>query len=216
MSGLRHAVWQQVYGQERRRCRENHRIPPQRVQPGGGLVKQHQLRPRHDGPRQRETLLHAAGKLAGIAVLVRLQLDLLQRLHTAFADFFVGQIRRLLQRQRHIFQRGQRVKQCIALKQETAAPAEIGPRRGIPHGERPAIKVDAPGIRLNNIGKALQQHGFARTAASQYAHQAAAWHIEARAIQHGVLAEALGQVLNAQQGLVGISTHDQTRKEVMT
>ncbi len=71
---------------------------------------------------------HDAGELAWVAVGVGVEFELAQSFQAAREDLGGAEISGLLQRQSYIFQRGERVEESVALKQKTAAAAELGTR----------------------------------------------------------------------------------------
>ena len=192
------------------------RISAQGIETRRRLVEKHQFRPCHDGACQCQPLLHSAGKLTGVAVLMLFELELLQGLEAALANLPVLQARRLLQRQRHVFQGGQGIKQCIALEQKAAAPAKVGTGRLVFRALLASVEVDGSLVGLHNAAEAFQKDGLSRAAAAQHGHQAAALHTKAGAVEHDVVAKALPQALHLQQWSVVVVAHVRTRKEVIT
>jgi hypothetical protein len=78
------------------------------------------------------------------------------------------------------------------------------------------VKGDAALIRLHHIGQALEKDRLARAATAQHRNKATTRHVKARTIEHDVVAESLSQSFDMEQQRWGVSSHAQTRKEVIT
>ena len=104
-------------------------IASQRIKAGGRLIEEDEFRTGNDRTRQGEAFLHAAGKLAGVAIAMIINLQLSQSFEAALTNFMVREICRLFKRERHILQSRQRIEERVALKEKTAAPAKLRARQ---------------------------------------------------------------------------------------
>lgn len=149
-------------------------ISPQRVQTGRRFIEQHQFRAGNNRTRQSQALLHSAGKLTGIAIAMHIEFELPQGFEASLIDFLVGQIGRLLQRECHVFQRSQRIKKSIALKEKTATTSKLESSLRISRTKNTPLKGYLPLIRLHDICKTLEKHGFPGTTPPKHGNHAAA------------------------------------------
>jgi hypothetical protein len=118
----------------------------------------------------------------------------------------------LLEWERHIFQRRERVKQRIALKKKAAAFPEILPRRWIAEGA--ALEDNPPRVRRKDVPNALEEDGFSGAAWSKNGENTPARHAKIDAFQNGVSIEALFQPLHLQREIRGL--HFQIKNELIT
>jgi hypothetical protein len=191
-------------------------VAAQRIEAGGRLVEKHEFRTGNDRSGKRETLLHAAGKLAGVTISMIINFKLSQSFKAALTDLIVCEVCRLFKRERHILQSRQRIEEGIALEEETATPAKLRSGGGISETQGTSVKADPACIRLHDVCQALKEHGLAGSARAEKAKNAASQHLESDSRQNNMVAEALVQVLDVKQEILLDGDHDQTRNEVIT
>jgi hypothetical protein len=191
-------------------------VSAQRIKAGGRFVEKYEFRTGNDRAGKRETLLRAAGKLAGVAIAMIIDFKLSQSFKAALTNVIVCEVRRLFKRERHILQSRQRIEERIALKEETATPAKLCARGRISETQGPSVKADPSRVRLHDVCQALKEHGLAGSARAEKAKNAAAQHFESDSRQNNMVAEALVQVLDMKQEILLDGDHCQTRNEVIT
>ena len=191
-------------------------VAAQRVKAGGRFVEQYEFRTGNERTGKRETLLHAAGKLAGIVIAMIMNFKLSQSFEAALTNLIVCEVCRLFKRERHILQSRQRIEEGVALKEKTAPPAKLRACSRIGETKRTSVKADLSCIRLQDVCQALKEHRLAGSAGANHGKNAAATHIESDSRQNNMVVEALVQAFDMKQRILFNGAHDQTRNEVMT
>ena len=187
-------------------------ISAERVETRSGFVEKHDLGLCNDRAGEGKTLLHAAGEAPRVAVREIFHLKLLEGLEASLENFYFAERGRLLERERDIFQRRERVKQRIALKKKAAAFPEILPRRRIAEGA--ALENNAPRVGRKDVPDTLEEDGFSGATRSKNGENTPARHAKIDAFQNGVSIEALLQPLHLQREIRGL--HFQIKNELIT
>ena len=102
------------------------------------------------------------------------------------------------------------------MKEETAAPAKLCPSGPITRTERAALKDYPPGVGLEHVGEALQEHGLARAARTKKRENASARHLDADSRKDNVVVKALVEVFHLKEQILDDDAHGHTRNEVIT
>ena len=176
-----------------------HGVAAQRIKARGWFVKKHEFWAGNDRASQRQTLLHAARKLAGVAIAMISNFKLSQSFQAAFTNLIVCEVRRLFKREGHILQGGQRIEEGIALKEETATPTKLRACSTVAESKRTPFEADFPCIRLHDVCQALKEHRLAGTAGAEHRENAAAQHFESDSCQNNMVVKALVQVFDMKQ-----------------
>ena len=187
-------------------------ISSKRVETCGGFVEKHDLGLCNDRAGEGKTLLHTAGESPRIAIREIFHLKLVEGLEASLENFYFAERGRLLEWERDIFQRRERVKQRIALKKKAAAFPEILPRRRI--AERAALEDNPPRVGRKDVPDALEEDGFPGSAWSKNGENTPTRHAKAHAFQNSVSVEALFQPLHLQREIRGL--HFQIKNELIT
>jgi hypothetical protein len=187
-------------------------IPAERVETCGGFVKKHDLGLCNDRASEGKTLLHAAGEAPGVAIREIFHLELVEGLEAALENFYFAERGRLLEREGDIFQRGERVKQRIALKKKAAPFPEILPRLRIAEGA--ALEDNPPRVGREDVSDALEEDGFSGATRSENGENAPARHTKIDAFQNGISIEAFLQTFHLQREICGL--HFQIKNELIT
>jgi len=170
----------------------------QRVERGERLVEHQQLRVGRQGPGQPDPLLHAAGELVGVGVLVPGEADQVDHLLGPAAPGRLV-LAAHLQRVGHVVDH-------LAVRQQTevlehhghVVPAQLAQLDVVGPGDLLAVHHDTPGGGLDEPGEQPDQGGLARAGQAHHHEHLAGRHLE-RDVLDGHHAAGLGlQVLAGQ------------------
>ena len=136
----------------------DHARAGRRVEVAGRLVGEQHGGPRHEGARDRDALLLAAGELARVVAEPRAEADLLEHRPRAGARIApAGE----LERQHHVLVRRQRRHEVEGLEHEAdVAGARLGAAVLVERRELDALEPDAARARLVEAGEQREQRGF--------------------------------------------------------
>ena len=171
------------------------------IQGGGGLVEEQDLRLHGQGAGDGHALLLPAGQLAGLGGDVGGHADLFQIEQCALAGLLLGQAQDLFHADHAVFQHAHVFKEVEALKHHAHLGA-IGALVDILSQDAAAMVQDLAGAGGLQQVDAAQQGGFARAGGADDAGDVALVHEKVDVAQHLVVAEALAQVLDFQDGFL--------------
>ena len=176
------------------------------VQGGGGLIKEQDLRVHGHGTGDGDTLLLTAGDLPGPGVDVGGHAHLLQVLHGVGAGLLTAALEYLDLACHAVFQHGHVVEEVEGLKHHPhmgAVGGGVGPAR---QDVSPVIENFTRCGGLQEID-AAQQRGLAGAGGADNADHVARVHREVDIPQDPVGPEGLGQMVDAKNTLVHVSSH---------
>ena len=179
-----------------------------RVQPGGRLVEEHDVRLRRHRARQRHALLHAARKLGRPQLADRRARGPPAPAppRPARAPRAVGALR-CASRPKATFSQTGRLSNSAPFW--NSMPMRARTRLGLAAvacaSTFCAVDLDDAGVRLQQPEHAFQQHRLAGAGAADHHHRGAGRHVEIDAVQHHLVAEGLAQAADADLGTAGAS-----------
>ena len=155
-----------------------HAVAQLGVEVGERLVEQQELRLHHQGAREREPLLLAAGELGGVAIDQLLERDRVQHAHDLVADVLLGEPAHL-QRKRHVLEDVHVRPDGVGLEHH----AEIALVRRDENAlvrriDEPAGDLDLARNRLLQPGDRAQRRGLAAARRPEQREQFALRHLE--------------------------------------
>src|SRR5258705_4383055 len=175
-------------------------VDEDRVQSGGRLVKEHDLRLRDEGPRDGHALAHASGDLRGVLVPHVHQADLGQLLLDAPGDLRRAHLRLLVKGEGHVVEDGHGVEEGPALEDDTVAAA-YRLEGGAPQArDVRAVHQHRPRVGTQEPEEMLEEHRLAAAAPADDAQDAAPGDAQDQPPDDHVAAEGLAQSLDADHG----------------
>src|SRR5262249_45918224 len=175
-------------------------VDEDRIEAGGGLVEEDDLRLRDQGAGDGHALAHAARDLRRVLVPHVHQADLQELLLHAAGDVRRGHRRLLAQGERHVVEHGHGVEEGAPLEDHSvAAPHHL--EGGAPEAsDVRAVHENGARVRAQETQEMFEEHRLAAAAAADDDHDLARGHLETDAPEHRLAAEGLAQTLNADHG----------------
>ena len=161
-----------------------------RIERGGRLVEQHDLRVHAERARDRDPLLLAAGQLAGIFVGLLRDLDPLEVMQRDLLGFLLRHLAHPDRRQRAVFQHGEMRKQVEMLEHHADVAAHLVDLLEVV-GQLDAVDDDAALLMLLEPVDAADHGRFAGAGRPADDDALAAHHLEIDVAQHVEIAEPL-------------------------
>src|SRR3984957_9582315 len=177
-----------------------------RIEARSRLVEENDIGIERQRACQRNALDHAAGQLGGIfAAHIGVKPDHFQFGERNLLDQARRQVEIFADRKLNVLQRRERREQRALLEQHAPAPLDRAQLFIVDGGEVGAEHFDAAVALGQQPDDGAHQHRLAGARAADEAEDLAFEHVERRAVEHGRVAEADGEIAHADHG--GVAGH---------
>lgn len=207
---FRHIVRDQNRGESklapRRGDHHEDGVAAQGIQPGSRFVEKDEIGLGDQRTSKREALLLSAGELGRKETGAAGEIEPGHRIVRSPLDLLVWEVGRLLQRERDIGERRQRIEKRVALKEIAAAAMQRGARLRTGIGQRLTVETKTACVGSQDASQAFEEDGFPRTAFADDRHGFATRHREIHSVQHRIAVVGQAQSVGFEQWRIRFHT----------